>query len=55
MFTCTKDHPWSPKEETPAEHPDAVEVDCQDGYPGGDIVTYRCPHCGKAFKCELPQ
>ena len=28
-------------------HPDAREVgDQEDGWPGGDIVTYECPHCG---------
>jgi hypothetical protein len=27
----------------------------QDGYPGGDIVTLRCPDCGKEWEAELPQ
>ena len=37
-------------------HPDAVEIGEQrDGYPGGDMVLMRCPHCGYVFDCELPQ
>jgi len=37
-------------------HPDAVEVgEQQNGYPGGDIVTYECPNCGARWKEELPQ
>ncbi|KKM62740.1 hypothetical protein LCGC14_1518610 [marine sediment metagenome] len=37
-------------------HPNAREVgDQQDGYPGGDIVTMKCPDCGKSWKKELPQ
>lgn len=37
-------------------HPLAQEVgDQEDGYPGGDIVRYRCPVCGTTWKAELPQ
>jgi len=49
---CTKEH--SGKEYR--YHPDAKEVgEQQDGYPGGDIVTYECSHCGARWKEELPQ
>ncbi len=27
----------------------------EDGWPGGDIVTYECPNCGTRWKQELPQ
>ena len=38
------------------EHPDAVGVgEQEDGYPGGDIVKYACPHCKTRFSVELPQ
>lgn len=37
-------------------HPLAREIgEQQDGYPGGDIVTYRCPTCGTTWREELPQ
>ena len=52
---CTPDDPWTPEKSKRADHPDAVELSQEDGYPGGDIVTYKCPNCGKRFKCELPQ
>ena len=49
---CTKEHP----DKSLRWHPDAVEVGEQlDGYPGGDIVRYECPHCGLSWKEELPQ
>ena len=49
---CTKDNPG----EDFAFHPDAREVgEQEDGYPGGDIVRYECPHCGARWKEELPQ
>jgi hypothetical protein len=54
--TCTADDPWSPAKSRSAIHPDAVEVgEQQDGWPGGDIVTRRCPHCGHKWEEELPQ
>jgi len=54
--TCTADDPWTRDKSFYGDHPDAVEVgDQEDGYPGGDIVTYDCPHCGLRFRCELPQ
>jgi hypothetical protein len=37
-------------------HVNAAQVgDQEDGWPGGDLVTYRCPHCGASWKEELPQ
>lgn len=55
-FRCTAETPWSPNEGERASHPDAHEVgEQEDGYPGGDIVTYKCPHCGVQWKAELPQ
>lgn len=51
---CTKDDPWTP-EKGRAIHPDAVAGDQRDGYPGGDMVDYKCPHCGREFSVELPQ
>jgi hypothetical protein len=54
-FVCTKETPWSPDKGKRSSHADAIEVDQSDGWPGGDIVTYECPHCGLRFKEELPQ
>lgn len=36
-------------------HEDVEELSQEDGYPGGDIVTYRCKGCGITWKEELPQ
>lgn len=55
-YTCTKEAPWREGMPTPVEHVGAREVgDQRDGYPGGDIVTYRCPNCGTRWTAELPQ
>lgn len=55
-FHCTKDDPWKIGGFTPVVHADAREVgEQQDGYPGGDIVTRKCPHCGTEWEQELPQ
>jgi len=55
-YVCTKDEPWSQEKGEFSAHPDAREVgEQQDGYPGGDIVTYHCPNCNLRFKVELPQ
>lgn len=53
---CTADKPWDGVTRG-VRHPDAREV-CgsqRDGYPAGDEVDYRCPHCGETFTVELPQ
>lgn len=59
LFTCTKEHPWSREIDTSDMqvcHPDAHEVgEQEDGWPAGDIVTYKCPNCGHRWKMELPQ
>jgi len=49
---CTKENP----NQKYMYHPDAREVgDQESGWPGGDIVTYECPHCGARWREELPQ
>jgi len=54
-FRGTAESPWSP-DKGKASHPDAIEVgEQEDGYPGGDLVTCKCPHCGVQWRAELPQ
>lgn len=53
--TCTKDSPWREDMGKRGVHPDAIEGAQTDGYPGGDIVRWRCPNCGVRWKEELPQ
>lgn len=58
--TCTAEDPWDGLTfpDRRVVHPDAreVEYDSQrDGWPSGDLVDYRCPHCGHKFTVELPQ
>jgi hypothetical protein len=52
---CTKDDPCPPGEKR--IHRDARELhDSQrGGWPGGDLVTYECPHCKQQFEIELAQ
>ena len=56
-FHCTSETPWRegiPR--WPIVHHDAYEVgQQQDGWPSGDIVRMRCPHCGVTWRKELPQ
>lgn len=53
---CTAADPYDPTRHWKGRHPDAREVGEQEnGWPGGDIVTYQCPNCGITFKMELPQ
>jgi hypothetical protein len=55
-FICTAESPWREGLPTPVVHPEADEVgEQEDGWPGGDIVTMRCPNCGLRWKTELPQ
>lgn len=58
-IVCDAEHPYhhQPYEKVRVVHLDAREVhDSQkDGYPGGDLVTMECPHCGHRWKKELPQ
>ena len=55
QMICTAATPYKPGLAKGWVHPDAVPEDQRDGYPGGDIVTYRCPHCDLGFDKELPQ
>jgi hypothetical protein len=48
---CTKENPWRPGMPTPVVHPEAYEVgEQQNRWPGGDIVTYRCPNCSHTWR-----
>ena len=54
--TCTPERPFQSTDHGYWCHPNAVEVgEQEDGYPGGDIVRYECPHCGHRWREELPQ
>ena len=54
--TCTAEYPYPGRSDGRRwAHPSAREVACRDGYPGGDIATYECPHCDLRFSVELPQ
>jgi len=53
---CTKENPMPAGAQGFWIHVDVEEVgDQKDGYPGGDIVTYRCKNCGIKWEQELPQ
>jgi hypothetical protein len=55
-YVCKASTPWRESIAGPVVHPDAHAVGQQrDGWPGGDIVTYECPHCGHRWEAELPQ
>lgn len=55
-YRCTKDAPWREGMLTPVEHDAVHEVGDQDnGWPGGDIVTYECRNCKTRWRSELPQ
>lgn len=54
-FICSAAHPWRPGMPTPVVHPEAVEVSSRDGYPGGDLATFRCPVCGHEWEMEMAQ
>lgn len=58
IIECTKDHPWDKKEEPHQQvrHHNVHEVgEQEDGWPGGDWVTYECKNCGYRWREELPQ
>jgi hypothetical protein len=64
QFICTAETPWTAIRVPPPPqgfatmvlHPDAKKVgDQRDGWPSGDLVTMRCPHCGHEWEKELPQ
>lgn len=54
-------HHCTPASPMPADaagtwvHDAAVMLEQADGWPGGDIATYRCPACLLVFEQELPQ
>jgi len=53
---CTADDPWTREKSRYGIHPDAREVGEQrSGWPSGDIISKRCPHCGVSWEEELPQ
>jgi hypothetical protein len=53
--TCSPEHPM-PKDATGRwEHTNVEEIKCEDGHPGGDVVTLRCKDCGKIWRSESPQ
>lgn len=54
-WRCTKDNPCPKDWDGRGIHPDAVVVGEQDGWPGGDLENYECPHCGRRWTQELPQ
>lgn len=54
-FVCTAETPWQPQMAR-SIHPDAAVVGLgRDGYPGGDLQDYKCPHCGLFFTVEIGQ
>lgn len=54
-FRCTASTPWD-LVTTPVIHERAYEMgEQEDGYPGGDIVTMKCPICLFHWRMELPQ
>ena len=56
IFYCRADNMWRPGVRAfKVVHPDAVELRQEDGWPGGDVVVYECPHCKHRFRIELPQ
>jgi hypothetical protein len=55
-FLCTPETPWQEGFPTPVRHSNVREVGEQEnGWPGGDIVTYECKNCKHRWKAELPQ
>ena len=55
-FQCTPETPWTPGKPTPVAHSNVHEVrEQEDGWPGGDIVTYECRNCWHRWRAELPQ
>lgn len=54
MCTMAKPMPKGDKRRWAHEPVDEVG-DQETGWPGGDIVTYRCKACGTSWKAELPQ
>ena len=53
---CTKAAPMPPNAPGFWSHPEAdSRGDEYNGLSGGgDYETFKCPHCGLFFRCELP-
>lgn len=56
-FFCTKTHKYNRviHGDIQVTHVDATEEWAEDGYPGGDIAHYKCPHCGETWSSEVAQ
>ena len=56
---CTPETPYTAERDEEGDrwqHSKVSEIgDQENGWPGGDIVTYRCDNCGVKWKAELPQ
>lgn len=55
LMVCTKSDPWR-GEPGRVRHPDAKFIE-SIGYhdDGSEFDSYRCPHCGHAFRVEVPR
>lgn len=47
---CTKKNPMPAGDAGYWKHVDARETD----YDGDYSIEYKCPHCGKVFRVEMP-
>lgn len=58
-YVCTKEQPYTPERAAlfggRGRHPDAKRTFSEDGYPGGDLDHFHCPHCGLHFVVEVAQ
>lgn len=55
IFMCTSETPWHRGLPTPVQHREAQPIgDRRNGYPGGDLISMRCPVCGMEWEEELP-
>lgn len=53
---CSPERPMPKNAEGRWAHTNVEEVgEQQNGWPGGDWVTYRCKDCGHKWEEELPQ
>lgn len=57
---CTNENPYTKERDSnePGRrwvHVDAEWVNQEDGWPSGDIVTWKCKNCDISWKEELPQ
>jgi hypothetical protein len=52
---CIAADPCKPGEKRIHREAREVHDSQRNGWPGGDVVTYECPHCKQRFEIELPQ